>query len=73
MLRTLILKLVNEIDTTKLDAIFEEVVRHLAKSDDTARLTLLFKIFNQSVALKFGRRINQGSVVIMTQALNNLV
>ena len=66
MLRTLLLKLVNEIDTTKLDAIFEEVVRHLAISDDAARLTLLFKIFNQSVALKFGRRINQGSVVILT-------
>ena len=73
MLRILLLKLVNAIDVHKLGAIFELLVKHLAKGEEPSRLTLLFKVLNQSVALKFGRRISQGSVVVITQALNNLV
>ena len=73
MVRILMLKLVNAIDTTKQGTLFEELVTHLSKSDNSNRLTLLFQIMNQSVALKFGRRISSASVVIMTQALNNLI
>jgi hypothetical protein len=73
MVRILLLKLVNAIDTTKQGPIFEELVTHLSKSDNSDRLTLLFQIMNQSVALKFGRRVSAASVVIMTQALNNLI
>ena len=69
----LLLKLVNAIDVKKLSPIFEDLVPHLGKSDDANRLTLLFKVFNQSVALKFGRRIDMASLVVITQALNNLV
>ena len=65
--------MVNAIDIKKLSFIFGELVTHLAKPDDSTRLTLLFKIFNQSVALKFGKRINESSVLVITQALNNLV
>ena len=46
---------------------------HLSKVDESSRLELLFKVFNTSVALKFGRRISQASVIVITQALNNLV
>ena len=67
------LKLVNAIDVTKQGPLFEELVTHLGKSDDSNRLTLLSKILNQSVALKFGKRISLSSVAIITQALNNLI
>lgn len=71
--RILLLKLVNSIDTGKLGGIFEQAVDHLSKGDSPERLTLLLRIFNQSVALKLGRRIDMNSVVIMTQALNKIV
>ena len=57
----------------KLGPVFEQLVANLGKVDDSNRLELLFKVFNTSVALKFGRRINQASVIVITQALNNLV
>ena len=73
VIRILYLKLVNEIDVNKLGPVFEQLVANLGKVDDSNRLELLFKVFNTSVALKFGRRINQASVIVITQALNNLV
>ena len=73
MIRIVYLKLVNAIDTLKLSTILEELVKHLALPDDAIRLALLSKILNQSVALKFGKRIDQSSVVVLTQALNNLI
>ena len=46
MIRILLLKLVNEIDTNKLSGIFELLVKHLAKSEESVRLQLLFKVLN---------------------------
>jgi len=66
MIRILFLKLINGIDTNRLSSVFELLIEHLAKSDISARLTLFFKVLNTSVALKFGRRISQGSVLVIT-------
>ena len=46
MLRVLLLKLVNFIDTNRLSSVFELLVKHLAKSEEAPRLSLLFKVLN---------------------------
>ena len=62
----LLLKLVNSIDSGKLNKVFDQAISLLGQGDDQNRLTLLFQIFNQSIALKFGRKIDQSSVVVIT-------
>lgn len=72
VVRVLYLKLVNGIDVLKQVPIFEELTEKLCKANDGRLLELMFRVLNESVKLKYGRRLGQASVIHITQALNNL-
>ena len=72
VVRVLYLKLVNGIDVGKQLPIFEELTEKLGKADDGGRLELMFRVLNESVKLKYGRRLGHAAVIHITQALNNL-
>ena len=73
VLRCLILKLVNEVDTEKHQVIYDSLSKALNFKEHGKDLQLLLTLYRNCIKLKHGRRISQYAIVSIIESLNTVL
>ena len=73
VIRQLIMKLVNEVDTEKHQLIYETMSNGINWKEDEAELNLFLVIIQDIIKLKQGRRVSPYAIVSITEILNSLL
>lgn len=73
VLRLLIMKLVNEVDTEKHQLIYDSISNVIGWRDDEEELKMVLTIIQDIIKLKHGRRVSPYAIVSITEILNNLL
>ena len=73
VLRSLMLKLVNEVDTEKHQLIYDCLTKTLNWKDNTDDLTLILDIFRDIIKLKYGRRVSHYGILTIIETLNTML
>ena len=73
IIRQLIMKLVNEVDTEKHQLIYETMSNGINWKEDEGELNLMLVIIQDIIKLKQGRRVSPYAIVSITEILNSLL
>lgn len=73
VIRQLIMKLVNEVDTEKHQLIYETMSNGISWKEDEGELNLMLVIIQDIIKLKQGRRVSPYAIVSITEILNSLL
>jgi hypothetical protein len=73
VMRCLFLKLVNEVDTEKHQMIYDTLGKVLRWKEQEKDLNLLLEIYQDSIKLKFGRRVSQYGLISITETFTHLL
>ncbi|CDW84473.1 small subunit processome component 20 homolog [Stylonychia lemnae] len=73
LIRCLLLKQLNEVDTEKQQPIFDMLISNLKYNKQESDLNLILDIFKDQIRLKYGKRLSNYGVIQMLQVFNNLL
>jgi hypothetical protein len=73
VIRMLIMRLVNEVDTEKHQLIYDSISKVIDWKDDEKELNMVLIIIQDIIKLKHGRRASHFAIVSITEILNTLL
>ena len=73
VIRMLVMKLVNEVDTEKHQLIYDTLSNVIEWRENETELNMLVSIIQDIIKLKHGRRVSQYAIVSITEILNSLL